>query len=181
MGTATPLRKLPPVKTTLQFLPELGTCLSNIFTSRAGTQQKVTNGGPFSACFPVFFDDGQIAHLICARLKYDLYDFFRGVFLGLFLQEKEQEAGPKHPLKKSYRSYFRLVTGKSLDSPEKGNVDKMSEKCPKNVEKLSRGAETHNFRTFFGQFLPIWSMLLFGDPVQCVPVTILGGHRFGQN
>ena len=52
------------------------------------------------------FDEGQITHLICARLKYDLYDFFRGCF-GPFLQEKEQEAGPKHPLKKSYRSYFR--------------------------------------------------------------------------
>ena len=41
-------------------------------------------------------DERQIAHLICARLKYDLYDFFRGV-LGPFIQEKEQEAGPKHP------------------------------------------------------------------------------------
>ena len=40
-------------------------------------------------------DDRQITHLICARLKYDLYDFFRGV-LGPFIQEKEQEAGPKH-------------------------------------------------------------------------------------
>ena len=27
-------------------------------------------------------DERQITHLICARLKYDLYDFFRGV-LGL--------------------------------------------------------------------------------------------------
>ena len=51
-------------------------------------------------------DEGQITHLICVRLKYDLYDFFRGCF-GPFLQENEQEAGPKHPLKKSYRSYFR--------------------------------------------------------------------------
>ena len=25
-------------------------------------------------------DDRQITHLICARLKYDLYDFFRGCF-----------------------------------------------------------------------------------------------------
>ena len=46
----------------------------------------------------------QITHLICARLKYDLYDFFRGGVFGPSLQEKEQEAGPKHPLKKSYRS-----------------------------------------------------------------------------
>ena len=44
------------------------------------------------------FDEGQITHLICARLKYDLYDFLGGV-LGLlpvlFLVEKAQ----KHPLK----------------------------------------------------------------------------------
>ena len=38
--------------------------------------------------------------------KYDLYDFFRGAF-GPFIQEKEQEAGPKTPLKKSDGSYFR--------------------------------------------------------------------------
>ena len=43
-------------------------------------------------------DDRQITHLICARLKYDLYDFSRGV-LGPFVQEKEQEAGPKHTQK----------------------------------------------------------------------------------
>ena len=51
-------------------------------------------------------DERQITHLICARLKYDLYDFFR-VLGGPFIQEKEQEARPKPPLKKSYRSYFR--------------------------------------------------------------------------
>ena len=27
----------------------------------------------------VSLDERQITHLICARLKYDLYDFFRGV------------------------------------------------------------------------------------------------------
>ena len=46
-------------------------------------------------------------------------------------------------------------------------------KCPKNVQKLSRGAEN----TIFGHFLdifPIWSMLLFCDPVQCWPVTTQG-------
>ena len=41
-------------------------------------------------------DESQITHLICARLKYDLYDFLGGV-LGPFIQEKEQEADPKHP------------------------------------------------------------------------------------
>ena len=44
-----------------------------------------------------------------------------------------------------------------------------SEKYTKNVQKLSRGAEN----TIFGHFLPIWSMLLFADPVQCPPVTNL--------
>ena len=52
-------------------------------------------------------DERQITHLICARLKkHDRYDFFRGCFWP-FVQEEEQEAGPKTPLKKSYRSYFR--------------------------------------------------------------------------
>ena len=31
----------------------------------------------------IVLDERQITHLICARLNYDLYDFFRGV-LGLF-------------------------------------------------------------------------------------------------
>ena len=36
----------------------------------------------------------------------------------------------------------RVVTGKSLDSPENGNVDKMSNKCPENT----------TFRHFLGDF-----------------------------
>ena len=44
----------------------------------------------------MLIDERQITHLMCARLKYDLYDFFRGC-LGSFIQEKEEEAGPKHP------------------------------------------------------------------------------------
>ena len=60
---------------------------------------------PNMVCFG-FIDEGQITHLISARLKYDLYDFFRWCFGPVscfFLVEKAQ----KHPLKKSYRSYFR--------------------------------------------------------------------------
>ena len=50
-----------------------------------------------ACCVPgAYFDERQITHLICACLKYDLYDFLGGV-LGPFIQEKEQEAGPKHP------------------------------------------------------------------------------------
>ena len=60
-----------------------------------------------TSLYIIYLDEGQITHLICARLKYDLYDFFRGCFgpflQVLFLVEKAQ----KHPLKKSYRSYFR--------------------------------------------------------------------------
>ena len=44
----------------------------------------------------------------------------------------------KYPLKQG----LKLQRGKSLDSPEKGHVDKMSEKCqkcPNNVQKLSGG------------------------------------------
>ena len=47
----------------------------------------------------------QITHLICARLKYDLYDFFRGCF-GAFYTRKAGSR-PRTPLKKAYRSYFR--------------------------------------------------------------------------
>ena len=67
-----------------------------------------------------------------------------------------------------------FVTGKSLDHPDKGNVDKMSEKCrkmPENVQKLSGGTANTISRKFVGHLLPIWSVLLFGDPVQCSPVT----------
>ena len=47
-----------------------------------------------------------------------------------------------------------VVTGKSLDSPVKGNVDKTSKKCPKNVQKcleVNGGAENTIFG-HFGQF-----------------------------
>ena len=59
-----------------------------------------------------FFDKGQITHLICARLKSDLYDFLGGA-LGplpvLFLVEKAQ----KHPLKKSHIDH--ILGGHRLD------------------------------------------------------------------
>ena len=54
----------------------------------------------------LLLDERQITHLICARLKYDRYDFIRGCFWAFYTRERK-EAGPKHPLKKSYRSYFR--------------------------------------------------------------------------
>ena len=69
-----------------------------------------------------------------------------------------------------------FVTGKSFDSPDTGNVDQMSEKYRKMSRKclkIVRREWKHNFRTFFWPFLPICSMLLFGDPVQCSPVTTL--------
>ena len=55
----------------------------------------IANGGVPGRGFSSI-DEGQITHLICARLKYDLYDFLRGCFWA-FSTRKEQEAGPKHP------------------------------------------------------------------------------------
>ena len=68
-------------------------------------------------------------------------------------------------------SHKRDVTGKSLDSPENGNVDKMSEKCrkcAKNVQKLSRRAEN----TIFGHFLD--NFCLFG---RCFCLVTLSNAR----
>ena len=67
-----------------------------------------------------------------------------------------------------------IVTGKSLDSPEKGNVDKMSEKCRKNVRKMSRNCPEGLKTQFSDIFWTIFVYLvdaLFGDPVQCSPVS----------
>ena len=65
-----------------------------------------------------------------------------------------------------------LVTGKPLYSPEKGNLDKMSEKCrkkcPENVQKLSGGAEN----TIFGHFLDIFCV--FG---RCFCLVTLSNAR----
>ena len=70
----------------------------------------------------------------------------------------------------------KVVSGKSMDSPEKRKVDKMAENVEKMFQKCPKivwGGRNHNFRTFLGQFLAIGSMLLFGDPVQCSPATSL--------
>ena len=47
---------------------------------------------------PEQLDERQITHLICARLKYDLYDFFRAVwacFLLFFLYKRPQNTPSK--------------------------------------------------------------------------------------
>ena len=49
----------------------------------------------FSGGFGPFIDNRQISHLVDVRLRHLLYDFFRGCF-GPFMQEKQQEEGPKH-------------------------------------------------------------------------------------
>ena len=47
-----------------------------------------------------------------------------------------------------------VVTGKSLDSPDKQNVNKMSEKCREKMSekcpKIVLRGRKHNFRAFFG-------------------------------
>ena len=77
---------------------------------------------------------------------------------------------------------IRIVAGESLDSPEKGNVDKMSEKCPKKCPEICpkkcpeivQTHRKHKSQTIFGHYFPICSVLLFGYPVQCSPVSELG-------
>ena len=59
-----------------------------------------------------FFDEGQITHLICARLKYDLYDFFRGCFWA-FSTRKRTGSRPKTPPKKSHIDH--ILGGHRLD------------------------------------------------------------------
>ena len=54
-----------------------------------------------TVCPPPRIDEGQITHLICARLKYDLYDFFRGCFWA-FSTRKRTGSRPKAPPKKSH-------------------------------------------------------------------------------
>ena len=44
----------------------------------------------------LFLDERQIIHLLCARLRYDLYDFFRGCFWA-FIQDKEREQAQNTP------------------------------------------------------------------------------------
>ena len=61
---------------------------------------------PHSASHTRTIDEGQITHLICARRRYDLYDFFRGCF-GPASCSFSCRKGPKTPPKKSYKSYFR--------------------------------------------------------------------------
>ena len=66
------------------------------------------------------------------------------------------------------RDYMRF--GSLYREPEivmcKSLEPRMSTKCRKNVRKNVQ-------KLLFGQFLPIWSMLLLGDPVQRVPITSL--------
>ena len=69
-----------------------------------------------------------------------------------------------------------VVTGKWLDSPVKGNVDKMSEKCRKNVREISKNcpeALRTQFSDIFWTFFAYLVGALFGDAVQCSPVTTL--------
>ena len=57
-------------------------------------------------------------------------------------------------------SLARLVTGKSLDSPENGNVDKMSEKCPKIVRKMSPNCPDGLKTQFLDIFWTIFAYLV---------------------
>ena len=53
----------------------------------------------FSLQLELFLDERQITHLICAPLKYDLYDFFRGCFWGLVYKRKSRKQAQNTPKK----------------------------------------------------------------------------------
>ena len=61
--------------------------------------------------------------------------------------------------------------GQIVGQPRKGECRKMSDECPKMSRNCPEGLKTQ-FSDIFWTILPIWSMLLFGDPVQCSPVTM---------
>ena len=70
-------------------LPNNASSFSGV-PEQSGSEKGVFWKRGLMRCFVLVFldlgwvDERQITHLICARLKYDLYDFFRGV-LGLRL------------------------------------------------------------------------------------------------
>ena len=60
----------------------------------------------------------------------------------------------------------------------------MPTKCPKNVKKcpkIVRRGRKHNFRTFFGQFLPIWSMLFLLTLSNARPLQVFALSKFAGN
>ena len=67
----------------------------------------------------------------------------------------------------------RQIVGQPRTRECRQNIRKMSKKCPKNVQKLSGGAEN----TIFGHFLTIFAYLVDASvwyPVQCAPITSFG-------
>ena len=72
--------------------------------------------------------------------------------------------------------------GKSLDSPEKRNVGKMLEKCRQMSEKCRKNCPERLKTQFSDVFWTIFAylvVLLFGDPLQCSPVTSIEICRRG--
>ena len=63
-----------------------------------------------------------------------------------------------------------VCNGQIVGQPRKRecrqNVRKMSKKCPEKYPTIVPQGLKTQFSDIFGQFLPIWSILLFGDPVQ---------------
>ena len=72
--------------------------------------------------------------------------------------------------KTSFHDNRELATGKSLHSP-----GPRERECRQNVRKCPNfcpeGLRTQFSDFFLLQFLPVWSMLMFGDPLQRSPVT----------
>ena len=77
-----------------------------VLTVSAVVAVSVMTATPLKPNPPLFRHPEDYSSNLCAYLKYDLYDFFRGVF-GPASCSFSCIQGPKTPLKKSYRSYFR--------------------------------------------------------------------------
>ena len=112
--------------------------------------------------FLVFWDS--FGHFLVtssdASVMFFVNVFCQTPFAGLLLRQGDGELQFKKP--------SGIVMGKSLDSPEKGNVDKMSEnveKCLKNIKNLSGGTANAVLGTFF---------LLFG---RCFCLVTLSNVR----
>ena len=64
--------------------------------------------------------------------------------------------------------------GQIVGQPRKRECRQNVQKCRKNVRKMSKNCPEGlqpQFSDIFRTILPIWSMLLFGNPVQCSPIT----------
>ena len=100
-----------------------------------------------------------------------IYMTFLGGVFGPFLQEKEQEAGPKHPLKKSYRSYFRRAQIRRVIWPSSTNTQ---------LTKFEPPFGSHRRHTL-GLTLLNYKGNAAGRQGSCWSVALKAGRRLGSH